>query len=281
MKTSFLLSMILISLSIPSWGEDLPLAEDRVLKGVTVLESGIDYLRIRHEGGIATVKANELPADWQEKYKMTAGEVSSRREEARRHEEEKWQRRKESLSESERTPRYLSARDIQTIVSPMANMNALEAEVAAARWNSGEARRLGDKEMVEYYNQSLLTMQPELIAQASRKQRQAEELKKQKEEENVDMKIKLAKYETLVKSQQEENKRLSESLEKSERNNRSTIINTYPNGWNTWNGGVIIRPRPITTIVPPPPPRPVKNVIINTRTNNHTPSPENRFLAPR
>lgn len=267
MKAHFPILLSVCIAAMTCQAEDITLQDDRVLQDIRILDVGSDYLRISHSSGISNVKAADLPQDLQVKYKLTAEEVAARKQEAQQRQNEKWQKQRDSLSNAEKHPRYLKPREITDIVAVNTRMTSLEAEAAAARWNLSEARRVGDKEMSDLYVQALAAIQPQLAAHVAQKQKDADELKKKYEEENVDLKIQLARYEAMLQGKLQENERLADSVERLENKTDRTIVTPWPTGWTNWNRPDIIVVNPSRpsrpSVRPPVRPIPKPNVILD------------------
>lgn len=256
MNPYFIRTGVFLLMLSSAFSEDLSLPGGKVLKEVEVLEAGSDYLRIRHEGGIANVRAADLPESWREKYADTMEQTKIRQEQEKKTRQEKADKIRESLSESEKIPRYLKAEDILKMMGTVAPVSRLQAEASAASWNMSEALRTGDIGMANHYQESWKSFQGQLAAlkgQQDQKQKEWEEKtrleQEAKQQELNALKSELASVRTNMNQRYRDLEKIAEDAKRNyERSRDTTVIQYVPEVRQP----VIVRP-----YYPPPcPPRP-------------------------
>lgn len=169
MKKSFLTSLFLISSLFPVVAENLTLSDGTVLNDIEVIGSGVNTLKIRHHEGITTVYGNQLPKDWQEKYKMTSDDVQLRMEAEQQKKDAQKKLKQEAITESGKTARYLTATDVRKLYTLVGELSSLEATATALRWNHLEAKRVGDDQLAATYLNDWNALQPQLAVLAQKK----------------------------------------------------------------------------------------------------------------
>lgn len=241
--------------------EDINLRTGRVFKDAVVVSSGEDFVNIQHADGVARVSYKDLTDDQQKMYRMTPKDVQGRMETRRKEDEarkkkaeeskkiaeEEARKLRESLSESERIPRYLEGADISRIFLMMGELSQVEAEVMALLWNVREANRVGLSEDARIFREKAATYQ-ELVNDI-RKKRKADEqywlnLEKEYQTLKTGTQKKIADLNKQVAQLQGEVKEVA-SQPRTER----IILPSVIRPWNYSPPPVIIRP------TPPPPPR--------------------------
>lgn len=169
--------------------DDMTLNSGRVLKDATVSDNGEDFIRVHHSEGIAKVPYSELSEELQKKYNMTKEEVTARYEDKKRVEEEQKARQEElnkslrdSLSESEKLPRYIRGADMFKMMNLITEVTPVEAEYAALVWNSGEAQRVGMTEQVKIFMQQAALYEPRVKEARMRREKAGENGDKKREQ---------------------------------------------------------------------------------------------------
>lgn len=140
--------------------DDIVLSSGKVLKDAIVSEKGADFIRVNHSEGIGKVPYSELTREMQEKYNMTPEEVQGRIDDQQKREEESNRIIRDSLSESEKLPRYLKSSDMLKMMRSVTDVTPLEAEYAALVWNSSEAQRVGMSEQRKEFIEKAMLIEP-------------------------------------------------------------------------------------------------------------------------
>ena len=280
MKKNILTSLFMLSAMIPVYAEDLTLTDGKVLHDVEVLSAGVDTLKIRHKEGISSVFGNKLPSEWQQKYKMTSEDVQARMEAQQQKKEETVQLKKDSLTESGKKPRYLSAEDVQKIYTLTGELSTLEATATSLRWNYLEAKRTGNDELALAYMNDWNAIQPQLIAEINKKAQLSLIKEKQSIQEKEELLATLKETQQEIKNQGKRTNLLEDTLRdlKDTPRNVTTVVSapdyTNINNVNT----TIIRPRPLPAepgsniIIPRPPSHsgPESGIIVRPRPQGPT-----------
>ncbi len=182
----FCLLSLLSSLFIAN-AEDMVLRDGRVLKDAEVVSHTDDSVSVQYAEGVMRVGYKELTDDLQMRYGMTSVEVEKRlqnklaKEEARRQKakaaekaaEERAQKLRDSLSEAEKQPRYLSGRDVELMCMNLGEISSVESEYMALHWNMREAERVGLRHDAQIFRERLKDYAPKI--DALKKQRQENE----------------------------------------------------------------------------------------------------------
>lgn len=202
---SILLLVCSCSLSV---AEDMVLKDGRRLEDIHVLEEGADFARVRHSEGIARVDASNLTEAWQQKLHLTPEEVTDKKTKLSeqnkakiRLQKERDRMLRESLSDAEKSPRYLKGTEILKMMTLYTNLEPLEAEAAALRWNISEAQRVGLSDQAENFKVQLASYEPIL-----------QKLQRQREESMQYWKDIQSDYEKLAASSDEKISKLSSQV---------------------------------------------------------------------
>lgn len=137
--------------------DDMTLRSGKVLKDASVVSSGDDFVSVQYTDGVAKVPYRELTDEQQKAHSMTQEEVTARLEkrclenEARKKQAEtarvaaaeEARKMRDSLSEAERHPRYLTGEDVGRLFLLVGDLSKVEAEVISLQWNAQEADRVG------------------------------------------------------------------------------------------------------------------------------------------
>lgn len=233
--------------------EDLTLANGRVFKDATVSDKGMDFIRVHHSEGIAKVSYKDLSEDLQKKYNMTEPEVKERLDAQRLKDEAQKERERiaaqkvrESLSDAEKSPRYLKGADMLKLMVSVADVSPVEAEYAALVWNSAEASRVGRQEEAESFSKQIALYEPRMKDVRSRREKDGQ--KNERELEKLQQELsgsnkKIAQLQNRITGLQGELVQV-----RNEQNSRTVFVEP-PVIYNP--------PRPPIIITPPPcPPRP-------------------------
>lgn len=223
MKTSSMLPAILFALATMAQAEDMTLANKDTLVNISILEKGSDHVRIRHDGGIAKVKYNDLTPEWQKKLDLTPEQVTQRMESARQAAQAKADRIRNSFSESERAPRYLRGADIMTIFAEQGEISTREAEYLAALWNEKEARRLAHIEEAEAFRETIKNHEP---AVSGTREKRASSLERitALQGEIATLQGQLTASQSNISSLQQQNKDLREAFKNIPRGSNTTMV---------------------------------------------------------
>lgn len=257
MKKSFLTSLFLISSLFPVVAENLTLSDGTVLNDIEVIGSGVNTLKIRHHEGITTVYGNQLPKDWQEKYKMTSDDVQLRMEAEQQKKDAQKKLKQEAITESGKTARYLTATDVRKLYTLVGELSSLEATATALRWNHLEAKRVGDDQLAATYLNDWNALQPQLAVLAQKKADLEVLERKQELQEREQLVATLKDTQQQIQKQNNRTAQLENSLrEVKERPPITTIIT--PPSYTYNNNNTIVRPCPPShnnnTVIRPYPP---------------------------
>lgn len=184
--SQFCLLFLLSSLFIAS-AEDIILRDGRVLKDAEVVSHTDDSVSVQYAEGVTRVGYMELTDELQLRYGMTPADVEKRlqnklaKEEARRQKakaaeqaaEERAKKLRDSLSEAEKQPRYLSGRDVELMCMNLGEISSVESEFMALHWNMREAERVGLRHDAQIFRERLKDYAPKV--DALKKQRQESE----------------------------------------------------------------------------------------------------------
>lgn len=223
MKTSSILPAILLALATMAQAEDMTLANKDTLVNISILEKGNDHVRIRHDGGIAKVKYNELTPEWQQKLDLTPEQVTLRMESAKQAAQAKADSIRNSFSEAERAPRYLRGADIMTIFSEQGEISTREAEYLAALWNEKEARRLSHTEEAEAFRE---TIKNQASAVSGTREKRASSLERitNLQGEVATLQGQLTASQNSLAALQQQNKDLREAFKNIPRGSNTTMV---------------------------------------------------------
>lgn len=246
MKKSFLTSLLLFSALFPVMAENLTLSNGTVLNDIEVIGSGVNTLKIRHHEGISNVYGNQLPKDWQEKYKMTSEDVQLRMEMEQQKKDAQKKLKQEAIAESGKTARYLTATEVRKLYTLVGELSSLEATATALRWNHLEAKRVGDDALAASYLNDWNSLQPQLAVLAQKKADLEVLEKKQELQEREQLVATLKDTQQQIQNQNRRTAQLETSLrEVRERPPITTIIAppsyTY---YNNNNNNTVVRPYP-------------------------------------
>lgn len=291
MKLHFTILLLACSCTLVA-AEDMILKDGRNLKDIRILEEGADYVRVEHHEGIARVDVSMMTDGWKEKLHLTPEEVSEKKKrlaeqnrERVRLQKERDRQVRESLSEAEKTPRYLKGADILKMVSVFTSMDPIEAEAAALRWNMAEAQRVGMSEQADLFKSQLASYEPNL-----------QKIQQQRQEDELYWKNMQSDYERMMNDSREKMASLSSQINSirkdlKEVSSRPTETRTvvYREPYYTPQQIIVPRVERETVVVRPPriyPPRPVnvtttKNSIsIGPGTSHPRPSSDSSHSRP-
>ena len=256
-----------------SVAEDISLKDGRVFKDATVSDKGLDFIRVHHSEGIAKVSFRDLSEDLQKKYNMTEQAVQNRvaaqqqkNQAQKAREEESARKLRESLSDAEKSPRYMKGADISRLMVSVSDISPVEAEYAALVWNSGEARRVGLKDQADSFIEQAALFEPRLKDVRSRREKDGQKSERDQErlrKELADANRRLAQLQNQIVGLKGDLAQV-----RNEQNSRTVFVDP-PVIYNPPRTPIIITPpiyppRP-PVFFPPRPPRPVYPVPIQDR----------------
>lgn len=272
MKKSFLTSLLLFSALFPVMAENLTLSDGTVLNDIEVIGSGVNTLKIRHHEGISNVYGNQLPKDWQEKYKMTSDDVQLRLEIEQQKKDAQKKLKQEAIAESGKTARYLTATEVRKLYTLVGELSSLEATATALRWNHLEAKRVGDDELATSYQNDWNSLQPQLAVLAQKKADLEVLEKKQELQEREQLVATLKDTQQQIQNQNRRTAQLETTLREVKDRPPITTIIAPPSYTYNNNSSTVVRPCPPShggnTIVRPYPPS----------HNNNVPRPQPRTI---
>lgn len=259
---------------------DITLTNGRVLKNATMIETETDSVRIRHDDGVAKVSADQLPNNLREEWGMTPDQVAVRvqtQKEKEQTEKEQAARKakelRDSMSESEKIPRYIQPAELFGLLSALGEIHPAESKYLALKWNRSEAARVGLSEQAQEFDKQIAAITPQINSLAEARQKDMEQWQ--------DM---TRKMEQLAQQSQQKTDTLSKQVSQLQNDlnnariwdNNRTIIYRTPVYYNNWSRGVYYRPVP-------PAPRPVpiiRRIDLKPGSLSRPPSPRPSFSPP-
>ncbi|MEG0024060.1 MAG: hypothetical protein RR719_01780 [Akkermansia sp.] len=267
MHRFFIFSCFLSCCSFVQLGvaEDFVLKDGRVLKEATVSDKGLDFVRVHHSDGIAKISYKDLTEPMQKRFQMTTDEVAERMDARQRREQaqqtqakQRAQAMRDSLSEAERVPRYVTGADISRVMVSFLDLSPIEAEYAAILWNMSEARRVGLEDQSKGFQEQLVMYEPRMKEVKAQRNKD----KEKSDQEQEQMEKALAKSNEQIAKLQNRISGLQGDLMKEKNDNSNRAVFVSPPVWVSPRPSIIInRPivRPPCPIYPSRPISPCPN----------------------
>ncbi len=190
---------------------------------------------------------------------MTPEKIEKRKEVIRQKEkaiqernEQKAKELRESLSDSQKIPRYIQPSELFNLFAPAGGIHPVEARYLALKWNEQEAERVGLPDQAKTFAKQMNDLQPKMDKIEEERAlalRQWQEVSEQLAQLSENSKSQISSLKNQISQ-------LKSDLNTNQSSNNRTIIYGSPAFWGTYPYSTTIRTIPVPYPVRPVPPAP-------------------------